>query len=125
MSIQIYSNKQPKPVARSIDDSVGFVHCHRPKGVIYRALSYLRGAPLCPKLRLSGLKSNTFTTQSPLKSVRLSYVGFPHEEPKDTFSMLKSLTLTQLSLLASPVRIMPISTLVTGPPTSTTPEPAR
>src|SRR5947208_1123440 len=74
------------------------------------------GEPLWPKLRLSGLKSLTFTKQSPEKSARLSYGGFPQPKPNDGLRILKSVMLTALSSLASPVFINPISSRVIGAP---------
>src|SRR5437868_9466881 len=69
-----------------------------------------------PKLVLSRLKSIEFTTQSPVKSARLSYpgcgVGQP-DFPNAFFRMAKSVEFTTLSLLASPAFINPISALVT------------
>src|SRR5438105_9300874 len=52
------------------------------------------------------------TTQSPVKSARLSYPGSPQPKPYDAFSIWKSSTLIRLSLLASPSRSSPISCCV-------------
>src|SRR5690349_482555 len=71
-------------------------------------------APPVPKLDFSRLKSVALTTQSPVKSARLSYpdcgTGQP-DLPNVFFKMAKSVALTTLSLLASPALWRPISVL--------------
>ena len=64
-----------------------------------------------PKLLRSRLKSEAFTTVSPVKSARPSYPGCPWLLPKVPLRMLKSVELTTLSLLASPSSSRPISWL--------------
>src|SRR5437879_1877052 len=64
-------------------------------------------APPWPKLPLSRLKSEILTVSSALKSDRQLEV----QTPNSFLSMLKSLILSTLSLLASPTLRRPISTL--------------
>jgi len=69
-------------------------------------------APQVPKLPFCRLKSVVLTTRSPLKSALGSQLFKPGCEPKDARRMPKSEVFTQLSLLASPGRRVPISIML-------------
>src|SRR3712207_2527031 len=83
-------------------------------------LSSNQGEPDMPKLALKRVKSTTLMQLVLSKSARPSYIGSPSQKANVRLRTVKSTLLTRLSLLASPARIRPISTLVTDAPDSST-----